>query len=102
MEDISIGTAGLGERRQGAGMMGLPAQSGHILKICRAPIVGVQASIIPLVWWGFTIISCGSGGVIKCLLSKWEDKGVPELLTYFRCCGVLLYRSPETLAVGTR
>ena len=102
MEDIGIGTAGLGERRQGAGMMGLPARSGHTLKICRAPIVGVQASIIPLVWWGFTIISCGSGGATKCLLSKREDDEVPKLLTYFRCRGVLLYRSLETLALRTR
>ena len=74
MEDISIGIAGLGERRPGAGTMDLPAPSGHTLKICRAPIVGVQASNIPLVWWGFTIISCGSGGVIKRLLYKGEGK----------------------------
>ena len=70
LEDIGTRTAGLGERRPGAGIMDLLARSGHTLKICRAPIVGVQASNIPLLWWGSTIISCGSGDAIKCPLFK--------------------------------
>ena len=56
--------------------MDLRARSGHTLKICRDPTAGVQALNIHLVWWGYTIILCGSGGVIKCLTCKGKDKQV--------------------------
>ena len=54
--------------------MDLHARSGHTLKICRDPTAGVQVLNIHSVWWGYTIISCGSGGVIKCLVYKGENK----------------------------
>ena len=74
MENISIGIAGLVERRPGAGIMALAARNGHTLKICRDRTAGVQASNTPLVWWGYTIILCGSGDAIKCLVYKGENK----------------------------
>ena len=89
MEDISIGIAGLGERRPGAGIMGLPARSGHTLKICRDPTAGVQASNTPLVWWGSTIISCGSGDAIKCLFVSRQQSVKNDPLSIRRWIHVL-------------